>query len=559
HLLNSYDRYRRRGTSPSESLVACYLSTGRSTLVGGLTTFATFVVLAFTDFRGIVQFGQISAVGILLTIVAMLTTLPALLLTLERIWQTPRPEPMDSRRGEEWMGGASAGRAGWIALAAAGAILVVWSALHVSEVEFEENFYAIGEVHWPWERLDAEDVPGRAGSVHHARRAAKTAARSVAEYAVDVRRGVAPDSFEPSRRQTSTREKYESAVGDQISSTPTVLLFEKRRAAWDGYETIAHLHRQGRLDTFESVTSIYEFVPARPEVQKKRLRQIERIERLIEESDLGGVKKKLRRRIEELRAKTDVEVVTPEDLPGWTKRFFREAGADPKPPAPGESFAYGYVVFMVRAVNTLVGRNARRVARQLDTIRREVEGEFTIASEAEAYVALLDSIRWGGVRLAAIGGAVVLLILILAFRDPVRGTIAFSSLAFAGLLLFGLIGWLGIRLDVYNIVFLTAIIGVSVDDDVHFYRRYLEMGRGQIVEAIRWVGPAVAMNTLTSAIGFGGLAFTENRGLQSIGHLAVVGVVCSLLSTLIMLPLVIKAVELLDLQAAPEERGTRPR
>src|SRR5262249_8880274 len=51
----------------------------------------TFGVLMLTDFRGIVEFGFIGALAILMALVAMLTTLPALLVIIDR--SAPRAQP----------------------------------------------------------------------------------------------------------------------------------------------------------------------------------------------------------------------------------------------------------------------------------------------------------------------------------------------------------------------------------------------------------------------------------------------------------------------------------
>jgi len=46
----------------------------------------------------------------------------------------------------------------------------------------------------------------------------------------------------------------------------------------------------------------------------------------------------------------------------------------------------------------------------------------------------------------------------------------------------------------------------------------------------------VVMTSVTSIIGFGGLAVTSHKGLQSIGYVAITGIVFTLLSTLLLMP-----------------------
>lgn len=569
HILNSYDRHRMEGHEPVEALVECYMSTGRATLVGGTTTIATFLVLAFAEFRGVSQFGQLAAAGILLSLVTMMVTLPALVLNFQAVWphrvRSRRADEEDRRRGG-WIGRLLPERVrpklAWGLLGGTALALIVGSLVFAPNVEFEESYREIGDIHWPWsdQRSRRSQQVGRGapegsrpptGSEVEAetRENAAAVGRHVRNRAASIRRDVAPESFVPDRRQRTTEQKYSSALQGQFSSIPIVLLFENVQDTRRAFDIIETMHRAGQLDAFASVSSIYSFLPGNADRQEARMAEIRRMRELLEREDLSGVGATLRKRIDELRQRLQVEPVELRDLPAWTKRLFKEAGAVAAEPLPGEPFAYQNVIFMVGRVDQLNGPEARRLVGQLDGIRERIQGagveDYDIAAEAEAYVALLDEVQTDGVRLILIGLAVVLVILMVAFRHPIRGLISMSSLAFAGLLLFGILGAFGIRLDVYNIVFLTAIIGISVDDDVHLYRRYLDIGPGSIGAAVRWVGPAVAMNALTSGIGFGGLMFTDNAGLRSIGHLAVVGVICSLVSTVIMLPAVLKLAELI--------------
>jgi hypothetical protein len=489
-----------------------------------------------------------------------MVTLPALVLLFQRIWPY-EPTPVDERRFApgRWLADRLPANAVWIGLGTAAIALSSWSALHVSAVGFEENFNAIGEVEWPWQRA-RDPGSGEPTPATRARRDGRRLAGRIEATAIAVRRALAPDSFEPSVAAMSTRQRYESALQGQMSSVPTVLAFQEADTARRSFRTIERFFEEGRLDAFSSVSSIYSFLPGSLDQQKRRRAEMADIEALLEREDLSAIDEKLRRRIDELRGRLEAEPVTVGQLPTWTKKLFQEAGSRAKEPAAGEPFAYEYIIYLIPKYDQLNGPFARRMVEQLSVVRGAISGEVDLAADSEAYIDLIDEIQTRGVRLILIGLVVVFAILLVAFRHPVRALVSISSISFAGLLLLGILGWLGIRFDVFNIVFLTAIIGISVDDDVHLYRRYLDMGEGSIGGAVRWVGPAVAMNALTSGIGFGGLALTDNAGLRSIGYLAVVGVVCSLLSTLIMLPLVIKGVEMLSPGSGKEspttDRGT---
>ena len=59
---------------------------------------------------------------------------------------------------------------------------------------------------------------------------------------------------------------------------------------------------------------------------------------------------------------------------------------------------------------------------------------------------------------------------------------------------------------------------------------------GRVLEALAEVGPAVALCSWTSMIGYGSLLIASNRALRSFGWYALIGEVASILCALILLP-----------------------
>lgn len=95
---------------------------------------------------------------------------------------------------------------------------------------------------------------------------------------------------------------------------------------------------------------------------------------------------------------------------------------------------------------------------------------------------------------------------------------------------------LSLKLNFYNLVVLSAILGLANDAGVHIVHRYREEGRGTIMMVLRSTGEHVVMASLTTMIGFGGLLLSFHPGLQSIGSLAVVGMGTTLIAALTFLP-----------------------
>jgi len=298
------------------------------------------------------------------------------------------------------------------------------------------------------------------------------------------------------------------------------------------------LQRQGELETVTSVSSVYAFLPGSQEEQKRRLEEIRAIRKLLESEDLSVLDDDARERLEEFREKLDVEPITIYDLPPWTKRFFNEAGEEGKASKEGEKFAFEYVIYVSENFDVMRGKLARKFLDQIQSVRQEIEVDFRIGSQSYIYVRMLDEIKSDGLLMISIALVVVLLILSLAFRSLLRGLVAMTPLLLGASWMFGALAALGISLNFFNVIVIPVVIGIGVDAGVHFYRRYLERGRGSIGVIVRTVGSAVTMASVTSGIGFGGLAITEQGGLTSMGHLAIVGLSTTLVATLLIMPVI---------------------
>jgi predicted RND superfamily exporter protein len=543
HLLSGYDLARSEGRDPVNALIRCYSTTGKATVIGAFTTFVTFVVLSFAQFRGLSQFGQVASIGVICTLFAMLVVLPAIILAVHRLAPFDPPTPGDASSTPEssnghdttWFDTAKLRPFGPLFLLVAVG-LTTFAVIQLPTLGFEENFRNVGQIQWPWVEGEAQQIDQQKASPEdHANAHAIGVARQIAEQAEEVRERVQLDTYVRDREQNSTGDKWTSAVGDQ-SSTPTVLLFDDADKAAQVYRFMDARLKDGQLETVRSIGSVHAFVPASIEEQNKRLAQIRRIDGLLNDSDLSVMSKKERKRIEDLQGKLGVETVSAKDLPVWTKRLFKESGPQAKKPDEGQEYAYEYLIYVNSAVSSMVGSDARHFLGQLQDVREQSGVDFRIGSQAYIYTAMLEEIQTDGALMMSIALVIVLLLLMLAFRHVLRGMVAMTPLVLGALWMFGIAAFLGLKLDFFNVIILPVIVGIGVDDGVHFYYHYREEGRGSTGHTLRHVGAAIVMTSITSMIGFGGLAVTDYDGLQSIGYLAIIGIATTLVATLLVLP-----------------------
>jgi predicted RND superfamily exporter protein len=79
---------------------------------------------------------------------------------------------------------------------------------------------------------------------------------------------------------------------------------------------------------------------------------------------------------------------------------------------------------------------------------------------------------------------------------------------------FGIMGWLGIALDLMTITIAAVAMGISVDNTIHYIHRYRsEAHTSGVASAIRSthgsVGFAMLYTTVIIVVGFGSLAFSD--------------------------------------------------
>ena len=171
--------------------------------------------------------------------------------------------------------------------------------------------------------------------------------------------------------------------------------------------------------------------------------------------------------------------------------------------------------------------------------------QVTVSGMAVLYNNLLQSLfRSQILTLGAVFGAILLMFIAL-FR-AVRLSIAaiVPNMIAAGLVL-GLMGWIGIPLDIMTITIAAINIGIGVDDSIHYIHRF----RGEFLqdhnywEAIRRchnsIARAMYYTSVTVVLGFSILALSNFIPTIYFGLLSGLAMVTALVANLMLLPILI--------------------
>ncbi|CAN5681264.1 MMPL family transporter [soil metagenome] len=146
--------------------------------------------------------------------------------------------------------------------------------------------------------------------------------------------------------------------------------------------------------------------------------------------------------------------------------------------------------------------------------------------------------QWTTFALASFG---ILAMLVMAFRKPVLAALAILPTLLAVGLVLGLMGWLGLKLDIATALVASVALGLSIDDTFHcllqFRRRRLEQSFAESLFASYAVtGPGVLLSSLAVAAGFAVLQFSEFVPFATFGLMVAIAVLGSTLGNLLLLP-----------------------
>lgn len=129
----------------------------------------------------------------------------------------------------------------------------------------------------------------------------------------------------------------------------------------------------------------------------------------------------------------------------------------------------------------------------------------------------------------------IFLVVVLDFRSVKWTLLALLPVAATACVLPGLMSLFRLDFNPINIMAVPLILGISVDDGVHFVHRFRMCGHS-IIQTMQQTGKSVLITSLTNLIAFGTLLLTSHRGMQSFALLLCLGITYALLVSLTVLP-----------------------
>ena len=266
--------------------------------------------------------------------------------------------------------------------------------------------------------------------------------------------------------------------------------------------------------------------------QDEKLDIIGEIRALTNGEGANLIKGEQKAKLDSLRDLLNVKRLSVEDLPENLLRKFETIDG-----------SQAYFAQILPSVQLRDGKNAIAFAEDSHEIHTASGKVFYSSSSNIIFADMLRLMLRDSPRAVSLTVIVVLLIVLADFRSLRSALLVIFPLACGTVWMCGSLYLQDLKLNFYNMVALPTIIGMGIDNGVHLYHRYREEGPGSMPVVIRSTGGAMFISMLTTMVGFFGLMMATHPGLNSIGRLALIGLLTCFVAAVLVLPAILEVLE----------------
>ncbi|MFN8609572.1 MAG: MMPL family transporter [Vulcanimicrobiota bacterium] len=517
HILYRFQLERSIGLEPPQALRTT-LGLERANIVGALSTAIAFFALYFTSFRSAGELGMVTGSGMLLCYLSNVTTLPSLLILLDRGRLEFCPHWRWMTRANSWL----MARRKWVLLASL--VMTLYSLSYVNRIPFDYNLM----------NIQADNAP------------ALGVERYLQRFQFSALYGVLVADDLPQARQLSQRLLQQPTVG-RVASITT---FEPRDYAVKrpiverliGQGGSLMLPRFPRTRTADQMERLYNaYLTARSQARvalrlwrQGNLRQqadqfegwLSRLDRALDTDNPGPMQDSLKS-FEEREISQVIEEMSLLKQQSPLKPDVVAA----LPPA------------LLNRVISPKGRVSLRVFPRENCWDREALGRFVknlrhLDNDATGYAVLvyyyLEDMRKAYIQSGRNALIVIFVLLVVHFRSLRTAMLAMFPKLLGVLWMVGAMGWLGVGFNPINFLSLPLTLGIGLIFGLHVLEsRHQCLFRDS-------TGPAIVLSGLITMIGFATLLTAGHKGVASFGLLMVLGVGANLVSSVVTLPALLK-------------------
>lgn len=168
-----------------------------------------------------------------------------------------------------------------------------------------------------------------------------------------------------------------------------------------------------------------------------------------------------------------------------------------------------------------------------------------IAGPGLSKIQIAEMVVSGQITSLILALLIIIILLSIMFKSFIAAVHGCLPLVFSALILFGLMGFLGISLDIVTALLSSIMIGVGVDYTIHFLWRYKAEyaktgdSKSAISNTFTTTGRGIVFNAFSVIVGFSVLIFSSFAPLRFFGVLVVASIFSCLISALLLIPAII--------------------
>lgn len=195
--------------------------------------------------------------------------------------------------------------------------------------------------------------------------------------------------------------------------------------------------------------------------------------------------------------------------------------------------------------------NTDRLEEQVSTVRQNAlrlfpEGtKISTVGDVPVMIRLMNLLTQGQIKSILVAFLAIGVIMIIILRSVKAGLISLIPNMFPVLVILGTMGLMGFNLDMITVMIAPMIIGIAVDDTVHFFIHFKD--ELSDIESYDWanqntflkIGNALLFTSIVLTFGFIVFGFSDIQAIVSMGVLAAIGILSALMADLFIAPVLI--------------------
>ena len=200
---------------------------------------------------------------------------------------------------------------------------------------------------------------------------------------------------------------------------------------------------------------------------------------------------------------------------------------------------------MIISLNDGSNVSGKRLQDKLKNLTQDDPNMMFVAGATLTKIELAEMVVEGQIKSLIFAIVVIFILLTFVFRSGRAGVLSSLPLSIAILVLFGLMGILGIALDIATALLSSIMIGVGIDYTIHFLWRFkVERAKGfDHKEAARitlcTAGRGIIFNAVSVIVGFMALSISNFAPMRFFSALVVISIATCLISALLLVPSIV--------------------